>query len=385
MGSEIILYAYGIICVSMIIFNLTYNAILNSSDRRMDRADRHFSKAIEYQLNRIRNGEEVEEKYIKKLYRQLLYVNNLLVFDRAMDELLPVQSKEPAVQEYHRMLEPVFLRLALEYEHRENVQAAYFAYFLSKHRCRIQRGEDSIQTILVGYMRKDNLYCRINALAALYVFGSAENIVKAVKLQDRMRSFFHDKVLTDGLLSFTGDHRYLVQLLWASYRQFSTRTKLAVLNYIRYKSGDYKEEFFKIMMDAGADKELRLSAVRYFGKYQYEPAREQLMSFARDRNPNNWEYAAVSVSCLARYCGDDVVELLTEAVHSSNWYVRSNAADSLEAHGLDYSDLLRVVGGHDRYAREMMMYRLDARRIKNEKQETQEKPLKGAEAAKDIA
>lgn len=369
MGSEFILYAYGIVCISMIIFNLTYNVVLNSSGRRFERAGRRFEGAVKWQLSRIRDGQEVEQKHIAWLYRRLLRVNKLLVFDHAMDELLPVQSGDSAVQEYLRGLEPVFLRLALEYERRENVQAAYFAYFLSKHRRRVQRDEDSVQTILIGYMRKDNLYCRINALAALYAFGSAENLVKAVKLQDRMRSFFHDKVLTDGLLSFTGDHRYLAQLLWEAYGQFSAKTKLAVLNYIRYKSGDYKEEFYGIMTDNSADKELRLSAIRYFGKYQYAPAREQLISFAGDRNPNRWEYAAISVSCLARYPGDDVVETLMEAVHSSNWHVRSNAADSLEAHGLAYSDLLRVVGGHDRYAREMMMYRLDVRRLKAEKQE----------------
>ena len=58
-----------------------------------------------------------------------------------------------------------------------------------------------------------------------------------------------------------------------------------------------------------------------------------------------------------------------EAAHSSNWYVRLNAAISLEAHQLDYSDLIEVVGGNDRYAREMMMYRLDLKRLSAEGQE----------------
>ena len=56
------------------------------------------------------------------------------------------------------------------------------------------------------------------------------------------------------------------------------------------------------------------------------------------------------------------------AIYSSNWYVRGSAAASLEAHGLDYSDLMAVVGGGDRYVREMMLYQLDLRRMRAESQ-----------------
>ena len=52
------------------------------------------------------------------------------------------------------------------------------------------------------------------------------------------------------------------------------------------------------------------------------------------------------------------MQALMEAMHSGNWYVRYNAAVSLEAHGLSYSDLIELVGGRDRYAREMLTYRL---------------------------
>ena len=58
-----------------------------------------------------------------------------------------------------------------------------------------------------------------------------------------------------------------------------------------------------------------------------------------------------------------------EAMHSSNWHVRYNAACSLEVRELDYSALIEVVGGRDRYAREMMMYRLDTRRMEAERGE----------------
>ena len=53
-------------------------------------------------------------------------------------------------------------------------------------------------------------------------------------------------------------------------------------------------------------------------------------------------------------------------MNSSNWYIRSNAASSLEAHGLSYEDMLQVLGGGDRYAREMLTYRLKAKQLEEE-------------------
>ena len=41
-------------------------------------------------------------------------------------------------------------------------------------------------------------------------------------------------------------------------------------------------------------------------------------------------------------------------------------ASSLEAHGLTYEEMLKVLGGDDRYAREMLTYRLKAKRLEQE-------------------
>ena len=61
-----------------------------------------------------------------------------------------------------------------------------------------------------------------------------------------------------------------------------------------------------------------------------------------------------------------MVDALLRAMNSSNWYTRSNAAASLEAHGLSYEEMLQVLGGGDRYAREMLSYRLKAKQLEEE-------------------
>ena len=76
-----------------------------------------------------------------------------------------------------------------------------------------------------------------------------------------------------------------------------------------------------------------------------------------------WEYTTVSVSALAGYSGERVIDALKNALHSANWYVRYAAAVSLEALQVTYDDLIDIMNGNDRYAREMITYRLESRRM----------------------
>ena len=58
------------------------------------------------------------------------------------------------------------------------------------------------------------------------------------------------------------------------------------------------------------------------------------------------------------------MEVLKGALSSRNWYVRYNAAQSLGALGLDYTDLIDIFEGDDRYAEEMLRYRFDQNKLK---------------------
>ena len=355
--------------MSMIIFNFVYNMILKGSGYRLKKRSKKFKKCISEQMERIQDGKEAETKHFSYLRKKLSKVQNLMAFDKALESVLSKDESAIVEYEYMTLMQPVMLYLAGVYKKRENLQSAYFAYFVGKHNFEKYMNMEDIQSVMLEYMDKDSLYCRINTLQALYTFGNEESVVDAISILDRSDAFMHEKILTDGLLSYTGDHDMLIHKLWSKIESFSERVQLSILNYIRFKSGDYCEEMFSIMHDESNDKEIRFSAIRYFGKYIYEPAKEPLIAFVSDKNPINWEYAAISATSLAKYEGDDVIDVLMDAMHSSNWYVRYNASISLENHNLNYKDLIEVVGGKDRYAREMIMYRLDSRRMEQEERE----------------
>lgn len=365
MGSEMLLYGYGLVCMSMLVFNIVYLFGLKKKNRRLEKSQDRFAVKVSRQLERIQEDQPVENRHLSYLRRRLTHVGNLIAFDKLLTERLEGKDNAAAA-EYLRQIQPLILYLAVVYRERSDMQAAFYCYFLSKHREKRHMAVDTVQDILVEFMDKESLYCRVNALQALYRFGDPEHIAAAISLLDQKGRFFHEKLLTDGLLTFTGDHEQLIDLLLKRFDGFSNQTKLAILNYIRFQSGEYCQWMMRILEDNEADKELCLAAVRYFGRYVYEPARPVLLALTVDKDPLRWEYASVAASSLAGYEGEDVVEALMAAVYSSNWYVRGNAAASLDAHHLSYADLAEIMGGNDRYVREMMMYYLELRSITQE-------------------
>ena len=59
---------------------------------------------------------------------------------------------------------------------------------------------------------------------------------------------------------------------------------------------------------------------------------------------------------------------LKRAMSNASWYIRFNAARSLEAFQLTYQDLGDVMDSGDRYAREILQYRLDVQQAQKERE-----------------
>lgn len=353
------IYLYGAVCASMIVFNIVYAVLMRGSEPRLEKREARFQRLAAAQTERLARGEPVEQVHLDLLERKLKRARNLAAFEPVL-RALTAENAPPGGRAYLEALQPTVLCLSLVYLRRDSVQTAFFSYFLARYMLHRHLPVQAVQEVLLEYMGKENLYCRVNALQALCSFGSPEHVAEALRVQDGGSVFVHDKILTESLLGYTGKHEELIDLLWTELSSFSPHTQLAILNYIRFCSGAYQREMLALLQDGGADKELRLAAVRYFGRYPFEPALGELLAFAAETDPLRWEYATVSVSSLARYPGRRVVEALKEALHSPNWYVRYAAASSLEAHGVGYEDVADVITGSDRYAREMMLYRLGA-------------------------
>ncbi len=186
-------------------------------------------------------------------------------------------------------------------------------------------------------------------------------VVQAIKILDKNLTFHHPKLICDGLLAYQGDKNILKDNLFDNFKDFSVQMRVNVLNYFRFGNIKCDSEMLKILTNEKEDNEIRFSSIRYFEKFPNEKARSVLQGIAENLEGRTWEYQAIATSALKSYPDDITFRILIKNLSSANWHVRQNSAISCEKLGYSYYDLIGVFDGDDRYAREMMRYRLDRR------------------------
>ncbi|MCD8025787.1 MAG: HEAT repeat domain-containing protein [Clostridiales bacterium] len=354
MGVEVLIYCYGIICLCMIAFNCVCIFSFRNRDRRIKRCSRSLDYHIQRQTDILSKGEEPDDKEYRYLNRKLSKIGNLMAFNMSVDKLMSRDSK--LAERYLEAIRPVILYLATVYINKESIQSVYFLHILEKYKINNHLTVDSITELVMQYLKKPNLYCRVKAMKFLYKSKSENDVVKGVLILEDEKVYFNQKLLTNGFMSFEGDHSRLIAALLSEFDCLHSETQTAVLEYIRLKSGCCCQQMFNFLCNEEYDDEVRYSALRYFGRYYYEPAKNVLLAFLSDADDEKQIYASISAQALAIYPGKDTIQALKDAVSSSDWYVRYNAAQSLEALGVTYNDLADIVYGSDRYAREMITY-----------------------------
>ena len=121
MGAEVLLYGYGLVCASMLVFNVVYSLHLRSDDRRRYKRMQKLRRRIDGQLRGIQGEsagapQPVQVSHLTWMRRRLSHVNYLLAFDRLLDEWTERQAVLPS---YIGQLQPVFLYLSTVYLRRE--------------------------------------------------------------------------------------------------------------------------------------------------------------------------------------------------------------------------------------------------------------------------
>lgn len=356
MKIEILVYAYLAVCTAMIGFNIVCIFLFSRNDRETEESRLYYIDLIKSQFGKT----VLDDQHRLLMLKRLTHVRELTAFDKSLEILYKEYPDE--IFEYLRKMEFVFTTLANRYSHRDELQMAYFPYIIARYR--LFYGEDlpQINAIMVDLLEKPSVYCRENALNAIYSMGISQNVADALKIVDNSGFYHNKKLLTDGLMSFAGDKNELNELLWEHLEDYSTNIQQAILDYIRFSSGDFQERMLQLLKE-DRDSEIHFCAIRYLGRYPYEPAYEQLMKYAEHEDEMHWEYTSITCFALASYPGERTVEVLKKNLSSRNWYVRLNASQALESLGLEYADFIDIFEGNDRYAGEMMRYRFDRKKL----------------------
>ena len=88
MRIEVLIFAYGAICVSMIVFNCVCIAVFKGNDRRLLKKSGGLDRRIAEQIRLIASGRSVTRQHIQLLNKRLSRVGNLMAFDESVSKLV---------------------------------------------------------------------------------------------------------------------------------------------------------------------------------------------------------------------------------------------------------------------------------------------------------
>ena len=354
MRVEVMLYVYLFVCGAMIAFNIVTAALFRRDERRTERVSRDLRREVLRQVQAAEAGIPVDESHKRFLSRRLRRVGNMIAFDKMLETEYAEHPQE--IQRYLHSLDGVFVSLMDCYTRQTRIEAAYFPYIIKKYRVIANRSFPGLEGALLELLHEPDIYCRENAMQALYTTGDTGCVMRALGIIDRSGLFYHRKLLCDGLLNFSGSSHLLGRKMVESFSDFSLEMQMALLDYLRFSGDEYREFALSLLDNDEWDDEIRYSAIRYLGKYPYAKAYAPLCELAAEGAEQRWEYAAIASTALAAYPGNEAVDTLKRNLYSRNWYVRLNSAVSLKNLGMTYSELGDIIDGNDRYASEIITY-----------------------------
>lgn len=346
MKIEWLIAFYLFISVMMIAFNFGYLAYEKLHAKRFDARTKRLAELLGDEIER--NAAFPTEEHKRTLERAMRRMAGMESFDLTMGHLL---EQDPAKSErYLHGIATVFDHLTYHFAKKDDLHRAYF----------------------LRYVREGSFYARQNALEALSQVGSARALAEAIATLERDGEFHSPKLITEAALAFAGEATELEAELKERVGRFSPHTVAALVNYLRMAGLGDPDVILALMRDEREDLEVRLACIRYFMRRHWPAAEADLLKLASDNDPARWEYRAIAATALSNYPGMEAVEALKGCLSSPSWFVRNNAAKTLYDYGLALDDLADVMNGPDAYARDMLAYHWELKRVEEEERKRKE-------------
>ena len=389
---ETLIIIYIAICAAMIAFDCIFMLVM-SIRARMGKVDIEKIKSrIAFQLEIISEKKPICEKYIEKLKKELKNPTKLHHYDDALTSLaeciadgrfalshaekdedgvkIPLRAEEGKryFEKYLHAIAPAVLSLERDYRKQNAIVHTYYVLFLRKHRALRYADTTGIAAHLKDFLEEGDIHACEQVLQSIYTIGDPHLTIEALKIIDKRDIFVHPKIISDGLCAYGGETFAMHTLLLDRLSEYSVDMQVNILNYLRFSPGAHCERIFALLTDEKTDDEVKFSCIRYFGKYRYMKAYFVLADFAKNEKGLKKEFCLVSLTALRNYPGEDTLALLRENLRSPNWYIRYNAAESLNALGVDYGEFVDIFDGKDRFSREILQFQFDRRYVKNKEE-----------------
>lgn len=349
-----VIYIYLFICVALLFFDMLYILRSGRIEKRKKKRTEQWQREFDCLTGEFQKRADVPEAHVKLLERRLKKTEELEAYYKALFGENGHMEKD-WMEWYCVSCRGVFAKIAVAYQKKNAMERAFFAYFTSV--CG-QYGEienKRMPELLLSFLEDSTVYCREHVLQALYASGNISALEQAFQYISENGWYHHSRLIADGLQHFRGDKEELVRKLWARRKNWEEVIVVGIVQFASNVSDAFQEMFCEAFAANDVTMEIKFALMRYFRHYPYIRAKKYLMEVMENEHIPD-EYLIVASSVLDAYPGEETKVILKKALHHSNWYVRRNAALSLEKLGITKEDQDEIWQSNDRYACEMLEY-----------------------------
>lgn len=347
---SMIIFLYIFISAALLLFNVIYMASSSINGRIMEYRIQKETALLGQAVENIQKS--TARHYQRRLYRKIKNEEELLVYIEAFERNIS-RTPEEEMTAYMLACRSVIFDAAERYRKKPAMEKALFAYFISLLPPKAAEEYSRMGEIFLSYLDHSTVYCRENVLHALYKLGNMDALIRALQIF-QTKGWYHDpRLIADGLTEFRGDKAALARRMWN--QKWDERMKVILIQFMTRLKEDMSELVLPELM--AEHYERRFSAIRYFAAHTNEAAEPVLHKILREDS----DVGAAAARTLGNYPSGETKQALKEALHSRNWNVRRNAAESLMRMHLSKEETARLSADEDRYAREMFIYVLESR------------------------
>lgn len=351
---ENVLYFYSFVSISLILYNIIYIYSKNKAEEKHNYLVSKYINEYEKNIIILKQEDNINKNYYKKLKRELRKVNNLLAFSDAMSQKKYTED----FKIYKKFIYDIFLDLYILYNKKTDMEKALFVYIVGN--LKIEKEENRIlDKRIINFLEKPSVYLVENIIKAFIVLGHKESLIQSLNILNFNKIYHNEKLISDGLLEYTGDKSELSRELWEYRHDWMIPYVISIIKFIKSIGCDFKEEFYNALTKEELDIEIKLELIRYFGKIKYDKVLDYLLDLIEnDENIDNNLHIVIAIT-LSNYPSQRTINALKNGMKNSNWYIRNNSCVSFLALNPSQRDINDILNGNDKYAKDTLLYQLE--------------------------
>jgi len=345
----IILGFFIYIILSSVVYMLVKEILENRNEKTIKELKNTFGVEIQNHIENLKVNKKLSKMDIDYIKSKIDKKNYFEVFNSTIVNLNTNKENEEYIKKYILYFETEILKIVRKYEKTDDTKKTFIVSLLGEYKL----NNYELNHFLFNCLNTKSIYLRVETIKSLSKIGNITNFLRSLELVSSEKQYVNNKILIDTLDNFNGNIEILDNNLLSKFYTFNKHIQKCIIEHFKNRNTEFvKDKIIDILKDENLDKEVRISAIKYFSKIHYNHA---VIEIKKLLNHKEWEYRAISASTLGKYKEKDVIEELLYSITDYNWYVRYNSAISILNFN-DASAVARVINKNDKYSIDILLY-----------------------------